>query len=513
MKHAEDYVIDVQYVYNFWSQHTPLHLDFTAFMNGYAVPSRESFHYLELGCGQGYALCLQAAAYPEGQFYGVDMNPAHIKNCQDMVEKSALENVTLIEDTFSGLLDKINNLPLMDYICLHGVYTWVNDEGRNNIADIIKKLLKPGGLAYISYNALPGNTGTIALQHLIMEKALSSDGASDALGMEALNLAIRMGEAGAAFFKRFPMTIERAKSSREKSPQYVAHEFLNKEWRALPFSAVCRSMQKADLEFVGMASNYQYKQEDWKLPRELAKIIWSEEDPIFRNTLLDYAVSTSFRTDVYIRDGKKLSSEEFQKEFLGKSLVFIIEANLFESCTANNNINKAFVKAVAPVIQNGPVKIGQLHELSKGLIEEAEFRGAILAWLSGSVAFLVKDIQTDPAPSARFNRMVSLENPFGKRFSHTASPVTGTGITVPHKTLVSLEVQEKFGSVSETDRIEIGLKLLEERKQPLARIAMSEAYPVLARREMASSAYGFETMVLPLLTLAGISLGYEREPR
>ncbi|UTU47909.1 methyltransferase regulatory domain-containing protein [Mergibacter septicus] len=43
-----------------------------------------------------------------------------------------------------------------DYIITHGVYSWVPDDVKNAILFLSAKLLKPTGLAYISYNTYPG---------------------------------------------------------------------------------------------------------------------------------------------------------------------------------------------------------------------------------------------------------------------------------------------------------------------------------------------------------------------
>jgi SAM-dependent methyltransferase len=43
-----------------------------------------------------------------------------------------------------------------DYIVAHGVYSWVPPEVRHRILDICAEALAPNGIAFISYNALPG---------------------------------------------------------------------------------------------------------------------------------------------------------------------------------------------------------------------------------------------------------------------------------------------------------------------------------------------------------------------
>ena len=44
-----------------------------------------------------------------------------------------------------------------DYIIAHGLYSWVPQLVRERILVICREMLNPQGVAYISYNAYPGN--------------------------------------------------------------------------------------------------------------------------------------------------------------------------------------------------------------------------------------------------------------------------------------------------------------------------------------------------------------------
>lgn len=45
---------------------------------------------------------------------------------------------------------------LFDYIICHGTYSWVPSDVRDKILDICKNNLHKNGIAYVSYNTLPG---------------------------------------------------------------------------------------------------------------------------------------------------------------------------------------------------------------------------------------------------------------------------------------------------------------------------------------------------------------------
>jgi trans-aconitate methyltransferase len=75
---AAGYVTDVTYVPGFYPQMSPVAMRYVAALNG-VIPPRmaEGFRFLELGCGLGRCLTTLAAAYPQGEFVGVDLNPEH----------------------------------------------------------------------------------------------------------------------------------------------------------------------------------------------------------------------------------------------------------------------------------------------------------------------------------------------------------------------------------------------------------------------------------------------------
>jgi methyltransferase-like protein len=56
----------------------------------------------------------------------------------------------------TSILDVNKSFGEFDYIIVHGIISWVPEEVRSKILDICGELLSPNGVAYVSYNALPG---------------------------------------------------------------------------------------------------------------------------------------------------------------------------------------------------------------------------------------------------------------------------------------------------------------------------------------------------------------------
>src|SRR5512135_3090175 len=147
------YITDIDYTHGYYRETSPCMMDFILLLKSYEPPSRGQMRYLELGYGQGLSANIHAAAVP-GQFFGTDFNPAHAANAQSLARVSEAP-VRFFDDSFSELLEN-NDLPTFDYIALHGIWSWVTDETRTAIVDIIRRRLKVGGVVYMSYNTLPG---------------------------------------------------------------------------------------------------------------------------------------------------------------------------------------------------------------------------------------------------------------------------------------------------------------------------------------------------------------------
>jgi len=56
----------------------------------------------------------------------------------------------------ASILDVDESWGQFDYVICHGVYSWVPEAVQDKILTICKANLTPNGVAYVSYNTLPG---------------------------------------------------------------------------------------------------------------------------------------------------------------------------------------------------------------------------------------------------------------------------------------------------------------------------------------------------------------------
>ena len=99
-----------------------------------------------------------------------------IGTARELARSAGLKNVTFIASSFASLNDL--DLPACDFITLNGVWSWIDDENRARIAQCINAKLKPGGVLYVSYNALPGHAGTLPLRQLMRAEFARAQGSA-----------------------------------------------------------------------------------------------------------------------------------------------------------------------------------------------------------------------------------------------------------------------------------------------------------------------------------------------
>ena len=156
MDWTSGYVADIGYTAGFYRETAPSHMAFAALAVGRS-PGRalNPKSMLELGFGQGFGLSLLAAANPDVAFYGYDFNPEHVANAKRLIEGAGLTNLSVSETGFEEAAARGDDSDL-DIIALHGIFSWVARPIQDAIVAILRERLQPNGLAYVSYNCMPG---------------------------------------------------------------------------------------------------------------------------------------------------------------------------------------------------------------------------------------------------------------------------------------------------------------------------------------------------------------------
>lgn len=134
-------------------QSHPLRLATIGRMFGLEAKAPSSARVLELGCTDGANLLPMADLMPGASFLGIDASKVQIDAGLKALAVSGLKNIEL---RHQDILEFPATEGKFDYIIVHGIFSWVPEPVREKIMQICSQHLTENGIAYISYNTLPG---------------------------------------------------------------------------------------------------------------------------------------------------------------------------------------------------------------------------------------------------------------------------------------------------------------------------------------------------------------------
>lgn len=144
---------DVPYSTFVQEQTHPDRMNVVASLFGLHPVALENCRVLEVGCGDGSNLIPQAYVYPNSNFVGIDLAEKAIGAGNEAIRGIGLRNISLWVQDLTAIGPDFGEF---DYILAHGVYAWVPDAVRDGLLRLCREHLAEQGIAFISYNALPG---------------------------------------------------------------------------------------------------------------------------------------------------------------------------------------------------------------------------------------------------------------------------------------------------------------------------------------------------------------------
>lgn len=288
---------DTTYIGRFFVTQCPTTLGYVARMRGLAAPRpTDPFTYCDLGCGTGSTVNVLAAAMPQARFYGIDLSPDHIAIAERMAATGRLTNTTFIEGGFDSLLSR-EGLPDFDFVTLHGIYSWVDRATRRDILRVAKRILKPNGLLYLSYNALPGWAPLLPVRQALRVLAEQAVGTPDERAWAAI-LQMRKLAESAPYFATNPEARRLFEEILKERRDYIIHEFFSAAWDPFPFDEVAKEMASIGLNYCGSAL-LEPNTGDGGLAPELRPAARAVEDPIAAEAIRSFLRGEKYRADVF----------------------------------------------------------------------------------------------------------------------------------------------------------------------------------------------------------------------
>lgn len=443
MSASEGYYSDLEYTSGYFHELGPAHLRFCALLAGVDCPGLEAPTYLELGFGQGVSLNIHAAAHP-GRFEGVDISPAHLANAQTLADATG-SGVRLSDEAFSALAARAD-LPDFDAIVMHGIWSWVSDENRRVIVDLIGRRLKPGGVVYLSYNCQPGWASRAPVRHLLKLGHLAADGEPRARIEASLAFMEEVAAADSRFFAENRPAASHGASLRKIDPLYLAHEYLGEHWHVPYVSDVAEALAEAGLTFLSSARLLD-RLDALNLPPAGVALLHRQKDPVMREQVRDYLVNQQFRPDLFVKGGTPLSDVEQAARLDAQAFVLIcgldeIDFDLTDA-TGEPVMPEALYAPLALAVGADGFRAKTPVELMAAPGLETVRRSDLIRALTTLVGIGVLRPARAFDERARsqcegFNRLVLERAVTGPHLKHLAAPAVGGGILTPRSTQLFL---------------------------------------------------------------------------
>jgi SAM-dependent methyltransferase len=445
MSQTGGYIADVAYTAGFYPETAPAHMAFAALCRrrspGLAWRPRR---LLELGFGQGFGLALLAAANPDIAFEGCDFNAEHVAHARGLIADAQLENIVVTKASFEEIAAHGGDSDV-DVAILHGIVSWIDRAGQEAVREILRRRLRPDGIAYVSYNCMPGWAALAPIRHLMLEvKRRNPGGSEQQLGL-GLDLLARLWQANAGYLAINPIAAHHVGAMLAMDRHYLAHEYLVEHADASQFSTVAELLAPADLSYAASADVLD-SFDQYAVPQATLPVIGQIADPILRETVRDFAANRRFRRDLFARGVTELSPAA-QHGLLSR-LSFAPAAPRsrmifkFLGPASELNLKPEFHGAVADLLATRNAGFDELLALPAFGDNGTDRLLDCLALLvySGQVRVLVESERVDAAPAQRFNRLIVERARGGRFYEHLASPVARSGLPVSEAGLLALAV-------------------------------------------------------------------------
>ncbi|WP_172116136.1 class I SAM-dependent methyltransferase [Halomonas hibernica] len=430
------YTASIGYTYGYYNELNPLRIKL-AFLNaGLAFP--EVGAACELGFGQGVSVNCHAAASTV-TWHGTDFNPAQAGVAQALASASGAK-AHLHDDAFETFCQR-SDLPEFDYIALHGIWSWISDTNREVIVDFLRRKLKVGGVLYISYNTQPGWAAFGPMRHLLhahSDMMQSASTGAEARVDAAIDFAEQLLATQPGYAKANPHVAERVTALKTQSRQYLAHEYLNRDWLPMHFSEVAQWLSAAKLDYA-CSAHYPDAIATLNLSQEQQAFLAQLPDRGFVETVRDFMVNQQFRRDYWVKGARTLNSLERTEQLRAQRIVlttsyttvpFKVQGALGQA-ELSEEIYAPLLKVLA---DHQAHTLAQLEKQLEGQLTLGQIVEAVIVLLgAGHVAPVQeKSIIKQARPfTERLNRTLVEKARGSADITWLASPVTSGGVPVP----------------------------------------------------------------------------------
>lgn len=220
-------------------------------LSGLDAPDVRTARVLEVGVGDGLNLLSMAQALPDAQFVGFDIEADGICRGRERIAEVGQHNVRLeIADLMDGAAAIEGTF---DYIIAHGVFAWVPEPVALALLALIGQRLASNGVAFVSFNALPGSYATRAVREAMVRAVGDATDTDERLERaRALLRALAEPRGNDGQVQKGLRIVARERLERDM--RVMVHDELSSTWHPWHLRDVLDQAQTHGLMFLGDAS-------------------------------------------------------------------------------------------------------------------------------------------------------------------------------------------------------------------------------------------------------------------
>ncbi len=354
-----------------------------------------------------------------------------------LAAEAGTQNVVFHENSFSDLNDNMVLPKSFDMITLHGVWSWIGSENRHHIIKFVLNRLKPGGLLYISYNALPGWAAIAPLRRLFVDQSLQVGGPLPPRIEQALAFAKRLVDADPAYVRANPGIKARLDTIQGQDRRYLAHEYFNRDWTPFYHADVAADLVEAKLSYLGSAHLLDHLDAVNLTPVQQS-LLAEIGDISLRETVRDYIVNQQFRRDVFIKGHVPLTSHESRERWMAMRFALSTRRSdvplKVTGLLGEANLQADVYEPVLDLLADGPRSVSELMtNVAVARVGWSRLTQALLVLVaSGHLQPALSCVgEAERTSRARaFNTAVLNRAKSSADLRFLASPITGAGVAV-----------------------------------------------------------------------------------
>ena len=318
---SEKFVYDAVEYPGFAYAHThPDQLAVMALLYGLEPPPVATCRVLEIACNEGANLIPMAYAIPGAEFVGFDLAPECVARGQQRISELGLKNIRL----FAADLLKVGpELGEFDYIIAHGLYAWVPEPVSDRLLALCGELLTPNGVAFVSYNALPGSYLRLMLREMMLfrTRGIADPDERIKAGVDFIAAVAETqpeGKVNRALFE------EQLKRLSVKRPHVLFHDDFSAAYRPVLFSRFIEHASRHGLQY--LTESELPNPNDPCFKPEFQRVIHAAStDLIAQEQMLDFARMRSYRETLLCRSHhqlkRKFPPDAFDRVLFASSVV------------------------------------------------------------------------------------------------------------------------------------------------------------------------------------------------